>query len=188
VTTVDICNLALAMLGEDRITSLEDESSVAELCSVNWAGARDFVLAARPWSFAIVRRSLAAAAEAPEWGPSNAFPLPSSVLRVLSAGDGTYELEDWRVEGRQVVATFDGPVMVRCIERVEDPGQFSPGFEQALAAYLAYVIAVPLTENRSLKSELWSEYLNRMKEAAAVDGQQGRAGQIFSTWARSARG
>lgn len=188
MTTVDIWNIALGLVSEKRAISPNDTAKGAQLCSDNFTAARDFVLAARPWSFAISRSELAASATVPTWGYTAAFPLPATVLRVLNASDGSYELDDWRVEGRDVVANQDGPIYVRCIQRVEDPERFSPGFVQALAAYLAYLIAVPLTENRSLKADLWQEYQGRMREAAAVDGQQGRGRQITNNWASDARG
>jgi hypothetical protein len=183
-----ICNLALALVGEKSITSIDDESRVAELCSVNWDAARDAVLEARPWSFAIVRRSIAAAGAAPDWGPTKRFPLPATVLRALQASDGAEDLDDWRVEDRHVLTDYEGPVKVRSIEQVEDPAKFSPGFVQALAAYLAYVLAVPITESRTLKADLWQEYQLRVKEAGALDGMQGRSKQsMTASWVRRAR-
>ncbi len=185
---VAICNLALALVGEKAIASLEDDSRVAELCSTNFDAARDAVLEARAWRFAVVRRSIAAAAAAPEWGPAKRFPLPATVLRVLEASDGDDDLDDWQREGMDVVTDFAGPVKVRSIEQVEDPTKFSPGFVQALAAYLGYVLAVPITENRSLKADLWQEYQARVKDAGALDGMQGRSKQrMTASWVKRAR-
>ncbi len=185
---VAICNLALGLVGVAPIASLDDESRVAQLCNVSFAAARDAVLEARPWSFAMKRRTLPADANAPDWGPGKRFPLPAVVLRVVEASNGDQPLEDWRVEDRAVLTDFAGPVKVRAIEQVDDVSKFSPGFVQALAAYLGYVLAVPLTESRTLKADLWQEYQARLKDAGALDGMQGRSKQrMTASWVRRAR-
>ena len=184
-----ISNLALAKLGERPIASIEDEGRVAVLCSTNLPIARDAVLEARPWTFAVARRSIAAAGDAPEWGPTKRFPLDPTILRVLEVADGdAYELSDWRLEGRYIVTDYEGPVKVRVVEQVEDPTLWTPGFVQAVAAYLAFLLAVPLTENRSLKADLWAEYQTLLKAAGAVDGVQGRTPKrLSSSWSRLVR-
>ena len=185
---VGIWNIALALVAERRALSPDDTATGAQLCADHYDAARDAVLAARPWSFAISRLSIAAAGAAPTWGPTKAFDLPASVLRVLSVTDGEYELDEWRVEGRQIVATYDGPVKVRCVERIEDESRFSPGFVETLAAYLAHLVALPLTENRGLVLDLWKVYRDRLVDAAAVDGQQGRPRAVTASWASEKRG
>jgi hypothetical protein len=46
---VSICNRALAMLGANTITSLQDGSTEANVCNAVYADARDAVLRSHPW-------------------------------------------------------------------------------------------------------------------------------------------
>lgn len=57
--TIEICNLALAHIGEtDFIESLDDGSAMAALCKRYLPQARDTLLQARVWGFALRRKSL----------------------------------------------------------------------------------------------------------------------------------
>lgn len=51
-TQVEICNLALDILGDNPISSLNDTTKAASLLSRNWAYALDEVLREYPWRFA----------------------------------------------------------------------------------------------------------------------------------------
>ena len=55
---VDLCNNALGQLGEDSITSLDDNSKKARLCKRFYPDARDTVLRAYPWRCAIEFQTL----------------------------------------------------------------------------------------------------------------------------------
>jgi len=55
---VSICNMALAHIGEASITSLDDGTTPANLCKQLWAEARDTLLQARQWGFALRRVEL----------------------------------------------------------------------------------------------------------------------------------
>lgn len=57
-TVLDICNLALAHLGEASILSLTDDTTASRACSSNWEPTRDEVLRSHRWNFASKRASL----------------------------------------------------------------------------------------------------------------------------------
>jgi hypothetical protein len=185
---VEICNAALARLAVSRITSFEDASRSAELCSDLFPVCRDKVLAAARPRFAQVRRSVAADAAAPDWGYTARFPLPSTCVAVLEAREGGYPIDDWQAEGGYVLANSAGPLQLRCIDQVEDSGRFSPGFVDALAAFLAFKLCVPLTENRSLAGDLWAEYQKALKDAKAEDNLQGSGRSTTNSWLAGSRG
>ena len=85
-TEVSICSNALRRLGDDPITSLTDNTERARLCNSFYEDTRDAVLRLHPWNFAITRTSLAKLSDAPAYGFSNQFSLPTSpyCLRVLA--------------------------------------------------------------------------------------------------------
>ena len=115
---INIANLALTWLGEEIITSLEDESDAAIIMSINYAPARDATLEAHDWSFAIFRFIPPKNAVEPIYGASAAFDVPANILRVISVDDpntvnistGVYqpiinakEQLDWVFENRQFI-------------------------------------------------------------------------------------
>lgn len=168
---VDICNLALTQLREQPITSLTDDASeAAQLCDRLYADARDWVLRAHPWNFAVRRRSLAQVSPGPDFGYVNAFALPADpfCLRVMTVNDpGTYTR--YKIEGRQLL-TDDGSVNLVYVARVIDVNTYDAGFVQALAAYLAAQLAYPLTANRNLAGERLDIFNDHMRRAKAIDG------------------
>ena len=134
VSTVDICNLALDELGEAAITALDEGSPVANLCSRNYAPARDQVLRSHPWNFAVARRRLARLSAVPAFGFAYAYQRPTDWLRTISvhAGDGGTDAVPYRMEGDRFVSGA-ADLFLRYIARIEDPNQYDPLFVDALA-------------------------------------------------------
>ena len=62
---VQICNLALAKIGDQQITSLTENSKAGRLCNLVYEPLRDATLRAHPWNFAITRETLALHSVAP---------------------------------------------------------------------------------------------------------------------------
>jgi hypothetical protein len=189
MTDVEICNVALGWLGAELIASLNDESTEARLCKVQYPLARDVVLEDRAWSFAMERRVLDTPdATAPVSGFTYAFTLPTTTIRVVRADDGTGDYRiAWAVEGRKVLANV-ATVYIESLVRPVSEALFSPAFCQALAARLAADLAISITENRQLQADLWSLYEKKLKAAAATDGLQGTSVRIrarsLAAWRR----
>ncbi len=77
---VDIANLALTLLGEEPITSLEDDLKRAKVLKLHYAPARDATLEAFEWSFARKRFKPAKLLDVPLWGYDYAFEIPARLL------------------------------------------------------------------------------------------------------------
>lgn len=170
-----ICNRALGWLGTKRIAALDEGSKNAELCKDNYDACRDSVNVAREWAFAVDRRELQPDATSPKFGFAKRYKLPGDVLRVLLADEklGDNRLV-WAREGDSIVTDFNGLLYVRVLVRMEDLKVWLPTALDALAYRLASTLAIPVTENRALQADLYQLYLRELKEAAALDGMQGR--------------
>jgi hypothetical protein len=179
---VGICNTALAWVGGSLIMSLGDDTNEARLCDAVYAGVRDAVLEAHDWTFAITRRNLPMSAASPDNGYANAFAIPSDILRITDVNDG----QDWRVEGDSIV-TNEGSCKIRAVARITDPNRFSSLFVQALAARLAADLAIPLAQSRLLQQDNFTIYENKLAQAVANDGMQGKSRKITSSWLRGSR-
>jgi hypothetical protein len=180
VTDIEICNMALGFCGKDGIAAFEDDSTEARACKAFYAGIRDKVLEDRIWSFAKEQYILAPVAGAPLFGFTKKFQLPGEVVRVHRADDGSGDYRMiWDLPGRHILTDAE-QVFITAVKKIEDTSLFSPGFSLAVALRLAYTLAVPMTENRQLKADLWAEYQTEIKDAGGVDGSQGKSERVRS--------
>ena len=171
VSTVDICNLALDELGEAAITALDEGSPVANLCQRNFGPARDQVLRAHPWNFAVARRKLARLAAAPAFGFQYAYQRPTDWLRTLSvhASAGGTDNVPFRMEGDRFLT--DAPdLYLRYVARIEDPNRYDPLFTDALAMRLAARLTKAITQSTGEKERIEALYRDALRKARAVDG------------------
>lgn len=122
VAEVDVVNIALTLLGEDRIGALTDPIKTARDASAIFSAVRDELMSRYNWTFAIKRGQATGAAANPLFGFGKAFDFPSDCLRIIRPGaryqgpDMTdYRLdaaEEFAIEGRQVLTDWpaDGTV------------------------------------------------------------------------------
>lgn len=179
-SVVDICNLALAALGNFSIISLEEASSAAQACRTWYEPSRDATLRAYPWNCATSREALAASTTAPAWGYANRYPLPVACLRVLQIenellsdaqrGDRTGL---WKIEKRAIVTDLGAPLKIVYIERIADPALFDPLLVEVLAARLAASIAYRVTGAQSAVEGALKAYRDKLAEARTIDAQEG---------------
>ncbi|RLC85491.1 MAG: hypothetical protein DRJ03_11505 [Chloroflexi bacterium] len=171
---VEICNLALASIGEADITSLTEETKRARLCSRYYAPTRDQMIAEFDWPFA---RKTAALSELSS--PVNAVPegmsaysMPSDCvnpLDILPLGSR----EEWVVVGRELMTTSGGTPTLRYTSLITATGRFSAAFGNILALGLAARLCSPLTQDKGLAKDLYIQYLTEKKEAWAGDASIG---------------
>lgn len=311
LAAVDVCNQALALLGQKAITDLNGGDVHSRLCAAVYSTVRDELLSVREWAFATKWRRLSPdtlAPTNPRW--TNRYAVPSGVLRVLEActdagetdlqwvlengyiltedlagaapsgsavigdviGVGAHASEfTWVIGGAPINVTdvrvsfhflevgevvycivnigganafvaamvephvfggawptamnfsdyadrvpgdpdalagltlqltgqspndppvptyladnlwyFDigspripgtGSLLVRTLEQIVDPSTWPPYFVAAVVARLAYELAIPVTENMQALAAMERRAVAKLREAAAVDGMQGR--------------
>jgi hypothetical protein len=184
VSETSICNQALLWLGSEPITSLDQNNSRAVWMKNNYPFIRDAVMEERMWTFARAR-GVSTVEDRDAWDIMYVHPKPENWLSVFNVyrtnGGRAFMTEPvidlpidttWRLEQNNILSKY-GTIYFAGNLRVTDTGQFSALFVQALAARLAADAAVPLTENRQLQADMWVLYGDKLREAAARDGQQG---------------
>lgn len=85
-TEVDICNVALARLGDEAtLTSIDppEGSAQADHCARFYPICKDKILREYPWSFAVKRKTPAELLTEPLGGDEHAFMLPTDCLNTL---------------------------------------------------------------------------------------------------------
>ncbi len=190
----EIANLALTYIGADLITSLDDPQKSAILIKQNWPICRDAVLRAYPWNCAVKRDVLAPLADQPAYGWSYSFLLPPDCLRTLGLESGwsasgartsRFTAEPFTIEGRKLQCNSN-IVKIKYIARVEDPNEYDALLSQALAAYLAHLLAMPIVQSNSLKEQMWEQYKLAVREARSVDAQENSLQMVEATdWLES---
>ena len=160
---IDICNLALAHLGETAtIASISppEGSAQAEHCARFYPVARDTLLESHNWKFA-TRRATLALLDADAFNWTYAYAEPAGALRVVSILPGTAmstdEGEQFETmgddEGNALVLTDLEDATALYTVRVTDTTKFSPLFVDALSRLLAAYLAGPVIKGDLGKAE-----------------------------------
>lgn len=177
---VSVANKAIVLLGGTPILSFEDNSTEAITVKAAYAAVRDKVLEDRQWTFASSRRKLTPDAVAPEFGFSHRFLIPSDVIRIFNADDlsGNNNLK-WEREEDYILCD-SAEIQIKFIKRVDDVSKWTPAAIDCFSYLLASEMAMPLTESISTMSLYANMYADRIVDAGATDGSQGRAEQLRS--------
>ena len=97
----------------------------------------------------------------------------SNVFAPLEGSATNPPQPEWERVGDQIYAD-SSRIEVVYVAKVTDTTLYPTYFVSALATRIAADIAISLTENRQLQADLYTLYDQKITEAAAADGRQGR--------------
>lgn len=170
---VAICNAALAKVSNNRVTSLTEGSTAGDLCNEMYERVRDRLLRRHIWNFNKKRVKLARLSEAPGFGWSYAYQLPSDWVRniALYADAGAQSpTHGYETEGRRILSDHADLWLIYGA-RITDPNEFDDMFREALAYALAVELAVPLAKSATLRDRMAEAFERHVLEAQTIDGQ-----------------
>lgn len=185
-SVVDICNLALANLGDAAtVTSIDPpEGSVqAEKCAQFYPVARDALLEMHPWSFAVKRVVLADLGGTPPTNWEYRYARPADCLHAIAvypeepASEWDTQPFVQEMDGTtRSILTNAATATLKYIARVTETTTFSPTFVVALSWYLAYLLAMPITRNPDAATAAYNGYVRELANAKRQDamGQKAR--------------
>lgn len=186
-SVVEICNLALARLGDEATVASIDPpegSAQAEHCQRFYPIARDSLLQVHDWGFATVRTRLARLSDADTWEWQYAYSEPADCIRVLSilsaTGSATDDPQNFDREymaGGVKILTNQGEAVARYIVRVIDSNRYPPLFTDALAWLLASMLAKTVVKGEAginLEKAALQQFQIRLGEAKVSDANQRR--------------
>ncbi|AZS06560.1 tail tubular protein [Alteromonas phage ZP6] len=183
-TAINICNQAISEVGGEFITDLNDAQREATLCKTLYPAALDHVLTAARWSFLGHRVILSPSANVPAFGFRNAFEIGGDILEIYEVFDQVKYNPDlvqnnlyWQREGDYILADAD-VIYVKCKIKKTDPSEFSPQFTQAVSAYLAHLLAMPMANNRALSEAKYMLFKDIVSESANLDSMQGKTRKL----------
>lgn len=174
-TKIQIWNMALDVLREQPLASVEDNTATARLLARNYDQQRDYLLERYLWKFALTRASLAADSTAPAYGWQYRYLVPTDALRFLPPTyDGSLEGQPipFEEETGYILCDQSGPLKLRYIKRTTSEGLFSNGFCECLSLRLATRIAHWLTGKQSMVKELRDMYRETLSEVIQTHAVQ----------------
>nr|DAK55195.1 MAG TPA: tail tubular protein [Caudoviricetes sp.] len=153
----DICNIALAYIGQGRIASIEEESEESAQCVLFYNHLRRKLLSEYRWNFAERKQKLALLKEeVAGWNYVYAYPAQCLIIRKIheKGNDRIIKKEDWQVltlnESTKAVCTDVSGAYATYTANVENADMFPDTFVSALAHALASAIAVPLSGSQTM--------------------------------------
>jgi hypothetical protein len=174
---VDICNLALDLLGQDVITSIASPLSNSDIVCARWYDtARLHVLEIGMWNFAKARAVCPRNSTAPAFGYSDAYVLPNDFVRLRFIGDSEAEniSLDYDIEQGQILMSGSGATSINIgyVKDITEVAKFDPLFVSCLACWLALSISYRFTIKNTTLDRLKVMWDMLYPQSLSVNGQQ----------------
>ena len=177
-TDVQICSIGLSRLGQGAITSLADTDSVSVTCNIHFQQAVDWVLREREWKNCTKRASLPTPDGTPDYGWNDYYNVPADTLRVLDVRasdleDYTENLTRWNHEDGVINCDITDGIKIKYLYRVA-AANIESHIVAVIALKIAEMVCMPITNSKQLKESITMEYKDTLRDAAALDGMQGK--------------
>lgn len=152
-TKLDICNMALAILGQVDLSSLQEENQRAQLCNQYYDIVRQQLLRSHDWTFAKATEKLSLLKQDEERGLAQfVYAKPAKCLfvsKVFNKGRmdkaGSFKLELDSSSKKEVIRTKVEEAYAEYVMDIEDTTLYDSQFVEAFSAALASKIAMSLT-------------------------------------------
>lgn len=182
MTDVQICNVALAQLGLQRISSLTSDSREAVSCNLHYQQTVNELLAEETWRWAVKRQSLAASGDTNLTAYDNLFQLPSDIVRLVKLYDSDDAVvTEYEIEGDKV-ATDSDSLKALYVWEVDDPQRFPPVFSRAVSMMLAYKLAIEYKQARVLQNDALNMALMALERARQIDAVSSFTAAEMARW------
>ena len=172
VSKIDICNLALAHLGQEGISSLTQDDERARRIHLFYEPVKAEVLRTHNWAFALVREPLVLLEDpsAPAYPYLYQYPADGLFVRKVFAGEsGRKPFEFKEVYRRRInqraIQTQAPQAVAEYTRDVQDATQFDPAFVKAFSLALAADLALTLTGDEGLSRLMLTRYVQSLEEA-----------------------
>ncbi|TPL05319.1 hypothetical protein FJ938_15290 [Mesorhizobium sp. B2-4-14] len=183
ITPLDIANMALAVLDEAPIDSLDQDVKAARLLNLHFDLTREAELTRYAWVFAILRATVIGSdTGGNDCGLNVAYELPADCLRPLPLthnGEPDGVPISWRQEAGLIYCDQPDPLTVRYIANLTDPNDWDALFTEVLVAALAIKVAHPLTHKSGMIDTARSAY-DRALDAALNANAIQRGGRFYT--------
>lgn len=184
MSEVQICNTALARIGHSQfISSLNEQSQEAGICSLFYEQCRDLVFQACPWKFARKRIPIQLL-EVVVVGWDYVYSYPNDCMRALrvlhedGSEDGTQRIafDILSSNNQKLIVAKEPNLYLEYTSRIADTTKYDPMFASAVAWLLASEIVLPLSTNPQVGQNAYNSYRAVVTDALAVSFNEGYEG------------
>jgi len=175
---VNICNQALGLLGDNRITSLEDNTKEARYCSMFFEQSAHEVFHKCLFRETISRQELVKLTSGPLYQWDYAYQLPTDFIRLIQVNndDLLCDTRDFDIEGDQLLIN-DSVCRITYVRKITDFSKASPLLVKAISYMLAAKMAHALTGSINIMAEMESQAERTIAEANYRQKQESRSGE-----------
>lgn len=166
-TGVSICSNALLMLGANTINSFDDDSDRARIASNLWPSFVDSILRKHYWNCAKQQVILSPDETAPAFDWDYQFTLPSDWVRTLQVGKAGLP-DDFEQVGRKLLMATN---VLYLTYISNDVTQYDSELVNVLELGMAARMAYAITQSAALQELKIKEYMDALRSAKAIDGQ-----------------
>lgn len=185
---VAICSNALRRIGAHPIAALTDNSDEARLCNALYTPTLRRLLRSSNWNFAMYRVALAALTDAPAFGYTHQFAIPTDPELLFLLETNLTPDEPWEIETftsgaitQRVIVTDATAISIKYVGLTTDTTLFDSMFDYLFEADLALQLSYPITRNAQLSSVLQEELKEARQKARSRDGQEARTLKKFNS-------
>lgn len=181
-----ICNLALAKIGDQSITSLDDNTVESRFCKLYYPVSLGECLMLNTWNFATKSASLSQSIPNPifDWNYSYALPTDFARITKFNSFGPNDPISNYEIQGQNLLTDEDHASIVYIFNN-PDPSTFTPSFVSILTLKLASDLAKPLAGSLELKNQLLQQFETSISEAGRIDANSTRP-QKVEPWVNSA--
>jgi hypothetical protein len=187
----EICNLSQSILGNfSSVNDIDNPTTPAEKAYAKWYDTcRQNVLKLLMPNFALGRKIIAKQVAVPEFGYSYLYLKPIDCLKVLGIGDVQEKMNDYAVEGDNIMTDNDYPdgMKLRYIKDITDVSKFSPEAINLIAWSLAYAVCIEITKDYEKLTYLEKIMPGKLSSASALNAQENLPIRINNSKFKAAR-
>lgn len=185
-SSIDICNLALDMIGQAAISDIDEKTVAARRCKLWYDHTRRAVLQSHYWNFAKAQIELALSATvAPLYGFTDAYALPNNYLKLMNIKDQLVSLQqtDYNVANGYLWLNNGGAAGVEITYIFDETNvtKFSELFVDLLSTVMARKMAYGFTQKNTVVTMLDEAIQILEIRATASDGQERPTAKRFTS-------
>lgn len=186
---IDVANMALGVLDESQIDSLDENTKPARLLNLHLDTTIEAELTKHAWVFAILATEVDGTDTGSDDGTLKwAYELPEDCLRPLPLthnGEPDGCPISWRQEAGLIYSDQESPRIIRYIANLTDPNDWDALFTEVVVGALAVKIALPITHKSSM-IEIARNVYDRALQAAFDAHAIQRQGKLqTNSWAQA---
>lgn len=176
---IDVINMAFTRVGDDTITSINENTERAGLAKILWDMALANELRAHVWKFAIKRASLPALVSTPAYGFNYEYQLPADCLRILQIGEmypnvsiGDYITSDdslYHIEGKKILTNMVSPLSIRYVALMSNTEDWDASFPMVFAMRMAMLMCEKLSDSAPKLETIAKDYGSYLLNASKAN-------------------